>query len=99
MADQVDDRNCGKAPWHLRRKIVLGTLGFCAVVIVGILLDGADTELNRTAMTNAFYLAGMVIASYVFGAVWNDVNMPRREARQGGAPRLPDPPPTDDRVM
>ena len=35
---------------------------------------GSDTKLHEAIVSSAFLLAGGVIGSYVFGAVWDDKN-------------------------
>ncbi len=66
-------RNFGGA-WTHRRRIIYGTLVFCAFCISYLLFRGSDTRLNETIVSSAFLLAGGVIGSYVFGAVWDDKN-------------------------
>lgn len=65
------------ANWSIRRRIVASTLAFCAFVVVYCLWkvdDGtADSRILETAVNAAFTLAGAVIGTYVFGAVWQDV--------------------------
>lgn len=67
-------RNYGGA-WAHRRRIIYGTLVFCAFCIIYLLFYGSDTRLNETIVNSAFLLAGGVIGSYVFGAVWDDKNI------------------------
>jgi len=67
-------RNFGGA-WTHRRRIIYGTLVFCAFCIIYLLFHGSDTRLNETIVSSAFLLAGGVIGSYVFGAVWDDKNV------------------------
>ena len=67
-------RNFGGA-WMHRRRIIYGTLVFCAFCIIYLLFHGSDTRLNETIVNSAFLLAGGVIGAYVFGAVWDDKNM------------------------
>ena len=64
-----------KNEWKIRRRIIFSTLTFCALVICYILWEDMKTEVAEAAMTAAFALAGMVIGSYVFGAVWDDHNV------------------------
>jgi hypothetical protein len=59
--------------WEHRRRIIYGTLIFCAICIIYLLLFGkGDNRLQETIAESAFFLAGGVIGSYVFGAVWDD---------------------------
>lgn len=68
-------RNFGVA-WNYRRRIVTWTLIFCAVMIMLAFFYGtcANVEVRKEIVSSAFLLAGAVIGSYVFGAVWNDKN-------------------------
>lgn len=72
-------RNFGGA-WTHRRRIIYGTLIFCAFCISYLMFRGSDTRLNETIVNSAFLLAGGVIGSYVFGAVWDDKNIASSEA-------------------
>ncbi len=64
------NRNKGQKPWSFRRKVVISTLMFCALTVMISLTK--DTTVAESAVTSAFALAGAVIGSYIFGAVWND---------------------------
>lgn len=67
-------RNYGRT-WRHRRRIIYGTLVFCAVSITYLLWKGGDDQVHGTIATSAFLLGGAVIGSYVFGAVWDDKNI------------------------
>ncbi len=68
-------RNRGIGKWSIRRRIILCTLVFCAVVVLTALFDKEiDPEVAKTAIGQAFLSASMVIGSYVFGATWDDKN-------------------------
>jgi hypothetical protein len=67
-----DPRNGERSSWFLRRKIVIGTLYYCAVAVGYLILFGDDSALNAQVATALTGLAGAVIGSYVFGAVWED---------------------------
>ncbi|MGE0737448.1 MAG: hypothetical protein AB7P50_22135 [Alphaproteobacteria bacterium] len=60
--------------WKRRRKIIFGTLWFCAAAIAYLTVWGKDTALHSNIALGAFGLAGMVIGAYCFGAVWDDKN-------------------------
>jgi large exoprotein involved in heme utilization and adhesion len=66
------DRNVGMPPWTIRRRIIVLTLVFCACLVVYITYKGTDTRTAETIVQSAFYLAGAVIGSYIFGAAWSD---------------------------
>jgi hypothetical protein len=64
-----------KDRWKHRRRVIFGSLTFCAVVIAYAL--GSDKEMldaatRQTAITQAFWTAGAIIGAYVFGAAWDD---------------------------
>lgn len=61
-----------KLKWKVRRRIVNLTLIFCAGCVLYIMFKGTDSRLYETIATNAFFLAGAVIGSYIFGATWDD---------------------------
>lgn len=64
-----------KPSWKIRRSIILITLLFCAAIIIKIIWSGADTTTAQVALYGSFGLAGTVIGSYIFGAVWDDNNL------------------------
>lgn len=64
------ERNKGQKPWNFRRKVVVSTLLFCAATV--ILCISKESAVAESAVTSSFTLAGAVIGSYIFGAVWND---------------------------
>jgi hypothetical protein len=76
-----------KPSWRIRRRIIIGTLLFCAGEIIYLTLLGKDTSLEETIANGVLILAGSTIGSYVFGAVWDDRNVM--------AMRKPDPAPAD----
>jgi len=61
--------------WENRRRVLFTTLTFCAGVILYILLAGEDTRINETIASYAFMIGGGVIASYIFGATWQDIGL------------------------
>jgi hypothetical protein len=71
----MKQRNPNNVSWFVRRRIIVGTLLFCAVTVGYITLYGTDTRLNETIIECSFLLAGSVIGSYVFGAIWDDKNI------------------------
>ena len=66
------DRNAGGNPWQVRRRIIVITLIFCAALVTYITFKGTDSRTAETIVQSAFYLAGAVIGSYIFGAAWQD---------------------------
>ena len=66
------DRNNGKPPWHLRRKIIITTLLFCAFCIFYIMIWGTDSGVHEAIVLGSFATASAVIGTYVFGATWSD---------------------------
>ena len=67
------NRNKGQKPWSFRRKVVVTTLMFCASCVAYIMVFGhSSASVGETITGSAFTLAGAVIGSYIFGAVWHD---------------------------
>ena len=64
-----------KPVWKNRRRVIFLALLFCAALIGYLAVEGTDTRLNETIAVGAFFLAGAVIGSYVFGAAWDDKNV------------------------
>jgi len=56
--------------WTKRRRIIYLTLAFCAIVTAYIVVR--DTPASQGVVMYLSALAGGVIGSYVFGAVWDD---------------------------
>lgn len=68
--------------WENRRRVLFATLTFCASVILYILLAGEDTRINETIVSYAFMTGGACVASYVFGAAWENIKISaNKEAR------------------
>ena len=72
-----------KPSWKNRRRVIFGSLLFCALVWVYVLgspLIGVTLieKIAEVALTMSAFLAGSVIGSYVFGAVWSDVGMKKK---------------------
>jgi hypothetical protein len=63
--------------WKQRRRVVFGTLVFIAGELVYFTVWGTDTALHQQIAVALIALAGAVIGSYVFGAVWDDKNARR----------------------
>lgn len=63
-----------KSEWKIRRKIVIGTLLFCASIVLTIIVSKWDSPTAQVALFGSFGLAFTTIGSYVFGAVWDDKN-------------------------
>ena len=80
--------------WRVRRRIIHITLVLCALQIGYLTIWGKDTRLAETLALGAYTLAGAVIGSYVFGAVWEDVKIKQSETYSGG---YGSPYPLDDR--
>ena len=66
MEQQTQDR------WRHRRRIVYGSLSFCFAVIGYIVATKWDSPTAQGIVMYLSALAGSVIGSYVFGAVWDD---------------------------
>ena len=67
----------GQFEWHRRRRLIYATLAFNLVSGIALLVSGLlgmDSTLLTTLTVSNYSLAGAVIGSYVFGAVWDDKN-------------------------
>lgn len=63
--------------WKLRRRVIFGSLAFCAVGISAVLASPGDAVTAPIRGQIALALIGAalgIIGSYVFGAVWDDSN-------------------------
>lgn len=66
-------RNVDQKPWSFRRRVVVASLLFCAVIVVKVAIWGHQSEgIGESLVAMSFGLAGTVVGSYIFGAVWND---------------------------
>ena len=72
-----------KPSWKIRRRIVNLTLAFCAFTVLWIMFRGDDRSVNEVIVMCSFGLAGTVIGSYIFGAVWDDKNFMQSESDMG----------------
>ncbi|MFG1410268.1 hypothetical protein V5G24_04065 [Xanthobacter sp. VTT E-85241] len=75
--------------WEIRRRIIIGTLLFCAGEVIYLTGWGQDTDLAGTIASGVLLLAGSTIGAYVFGAAWDDRNtmvFGRVLGRRRGAP-------------
>jgi len=90
VKEKVEEGEGGVRPtWKIRRKIVITSLLFCGIVIVYVVWSADDTRVNETALIGSFGLMGSVIASYVFGAVWDDKTPDRQVGGRGRPNRGP----------
>ncbi|KGF71148.1 hypothetical protein LL06_00670 [Hoeflea sp. BAL378] len=64
-----------RPPWKARRRIVHGTLLFCAGMVIWLIWRGEDSNLAAAIANACFFLAGSVIGAYVFSATWDDKNV------------------------
>ena len=63
-----------KDTWRIRRAFMFVTIAFCMLVISLVLWQGVDTEVADTAVNMAFIIIGTTVASYVFGAMYEDIS-------------------------
>lgn len=56
--------------WVVRRRIMMGVIGFCMGVIIWSLYSDRTDSIVDTALTMSFSIIGMTIGSYIFGAAW-----------------------------
>jgi hypothetical protein len=64
-------KKSGEPSWRYRRFAIYVTVAFCFWG-VATLIDGSDTELNRTIVSGLLWLAGSVVIGYIFGATAQD---------------------------
>jgi len=65
--------------WKNRRRTIFATLSFCAAVIAYIVWKDSGSSLHAEVASSLTMLAGFIIGSYVFGAVYQDTKL--REPR------------------
>jgi len=65
------------------------------------MFKGLDTRLYETIVSSSFALAGAILGSYIFGAVYEDTKKPPRSGGGYDAPTRPQPRPRkmDDDMM
>jgi hypothetical protein len=71
-----------KYSWGMRRRIIIATLVWCALLVTYLAVWGRPTSLSEAIATNLLLLMGGVIGSYVFGAVWDDASRRKTEIAQ-----------------
>jgi hypothetical protein len=67
----------GQFEWVRRLRLIYGTLVFCATSAAALLiagLVGMNSALLNTLTVSNYGLAGSMLGSYIFGAVWDDKN-------------------------
>lgn len=61
------------------------SLIFCMAIILYILIRWDDTSLAQTTVLSAFGLIGAIVASYIGGAVYEDVKLhPKNNQEEEG---------------
>lgn len=63
-----------KPDWTIRRRIIIVTLLYCAVMVGYIVITGSDTAVASNVVVSCFGLVGSVVGFYVAGAAWDDKN-------------------------
>lgn len=58
--------------WEERRRMIFTALFLCAGGVLFLTIKGEDTSLNSTIANGLCLLAGSVISSYLFGAIFDD---------------------------
>ncbi len=61
-----------KDNWKYRRRVLWTVLGFCMGTVGYVLWKDLSSEPAEAAVTMGFGIIGASVASYVFGAVWDD---------------------------
>ena len=75
MNDKPDSLD--KPSWKIRRRVIIGTLLFCAFCVLWVLFGDDERSVVEMIVMASFGLAGSVVGAYVFGAVWDDNNFMR----------------------
>lgn len=63
--------------WKLRRRVIFGTLAYCALHVSYLTFWAGDTVLRQQIAIALTGLAAATVGSYVFGAVYDDRNIRR----------------------
>lgn len=80
----MSDENKDEGPnWKNRRRVIFGSLFFCALVWFYVLVGPIwgitlAEKIAEVALTMTAFLAGSVIGGYVFGATWESVGMSKK---------------------
>lgn len=69
----ADETKVGTRPsWKIRRRVIAASLAYCAGMVGYLAIFAETTTLREQVATGLILLAGSIIGSYVFGAVWDD---------------------------
>lgn len=60
--------------WPIRRRVMFMVLAFCVGNVQYLLIWGDDTALNKEIATTLLWVMAAIVGTYVFGAVWDDMN-------------------------
>lgn len=60
--------------WPIRRRVMFAALGYIVVMTTYLILWAEDTALHRDLGNTLLYCGAAIIGTYVFGAVWDDMN-------------------------
>ncbi len=69
--------------WKNRRRVIFGTLGFCALTLSIPIFRGDAAMVEALAPSYSLLVAG-IVGSYVFGAAWQDINLSKPKKREPG---------------
>ena len=82
--------------WIIRRRVMFLTLIWLGINVQYILILGKPTALNEQALIALLSVIGAIIGSYIFGAVWDDMNKRSFVSEVYAAPPLPPEIPRDE---
>lgn len=68
--------------WTNRRRVIFISLLYIGVAVGYLIFKGEDTGLHQDIASGLILLAGGIIGSYVFGAVWDDNRKIRNASSQ-----------------
>ena len=70
--------------WKNRRRVIFGSLIFCALTVSYTLWKGDDTKIAETAISMAFIMGMSVVGSYAFAATWESVGAAQKDKTPEG---------------
>jgi uncharacterized membrane protein len=83
LNEALKNANSNLPSWKFRRRAVFGSLLFAAGILVYLLIRWESTSLAETMTVSAFGLIGVVVASYIGGAVWEDTSFNKHSNKNG----------------
>ena len=60
--------------WIIRRRFMFAVIAFCMTCVAYVLYKDLDSSVAEAVVTMSFAVIMGTMGSYVFGAVWDDLN-------------------------